>query len=45
LALPTNRARDAKCAAGPETSPIDFQHGEPAKKILRGVEEIVIVDF
>src|SRR5260370_31982167 len=38
----------ARCKNAPpdlKRRPIDFQHGEHAKKILGGVEEIVIVDF
>src|ERR1700675_2613398 len=42
------RPPGARCKDAPpdlKRRRIDFQHGEPAKKILGGVEEIVIVDF
>src|SRR5260370_8700262 len=38
----------ARCKNAPpdlKSRRIDFQHGDPAKKILRGIREIVVVDF
>src|SRR6267143_1022451 len=45
LALRPPRARRKDAAPHLKRRRIDFQHREPAKKVLRGVEEIVIVDF
>src|SRR6202521_6005127 len=45
LRLRPPRARCKDASPDLKCSRIDFQHGEPAKKILRGVEEIIIVDF